>query len=288
MTDNMRGALLMMASTMMFTTNDAFLKSLNGALPVFQTLTVRTAMVVLALGIWVSLTTGWQIKEISRRDFWLIILRAIVEAGAAFFIVVAIFNMKLANMTAILQMLPLAVPLAARFMFNDPLSKERLIAIGIGFVGMLCIVQPGGDGFNTFSLYAMAGVICVTGRDIIARMLRRELASTLLSFYAALGVFLCSGVAMLSFEAWTPIPAVSWIGLVGSAASILLGYVLSVQVMRQGDISFTAQFRYFGLLVSLMYGYFIFSEWPNGVALIGAGLIVIMGLYSMSTETRRR
>ena len=56
------------------------------------------------------------------------------------------------------------------------------MAIGIGFIGMLLIVKPGSDGFNAYSLFGLAAVVCVTIRDLTARSLGSKLSSQEISF----------------------------------------------------------------------------------------------------------
>ena len=147
MTDNMRGAVFMIVSTVCFACNDALIKLLGGVLHVFQTLSVCGAVVVVLLGILV-LRSGWKSRLLNRRDKIILGIRALSEIGAAFCIVNALFNMELANMTAILQILPLTIPLTAFIFLGETLGWRRLMAIGIGFRGMLLTVKPGSDGFN--------------------------------------------------------------------------------------------------------------------------------------------
>ena len=85
-------------------------------------------------------------------------------------------------MTAILQILPLTIPLTAFVFLGETLGWRRLMAIGIGFIGMLLIVKPGSDGFNAYSLFGLAAVVCVTIRDTTARSLRSKLSSQEISF----------------------------------------------------------------------------------------------------------
>ena len=282
MTDNLRGAGLMTLSMLTFAINDAFIKSLGGVLPVFQTLTVRTAIVLVLLAIYLRIV-GWEMGPTTWRERALIGLRTLSEIGAAYFIVTALFNMELANITAILQMLPLSVPLAAMIFLREPLGWKRLVAIGIGFLGMLLIVQPGSDGFTIYSLYGVAAVVCVTVRDITARQLRVGISSGVLSFFVASGVFVFAGVMSFT-QPWVPIPSSGWIGLIGSAVAIMFGYIVSVGAIRNGDVSFTAQFRYTGLIAALILGYVFFDEWPNALTLIGAGIVVVMGLFTLYRE----
>jgi len=119
----------MVCSMICFAVNDAVIKSLGGVLPIFQTLAVRGGMVVVLLAILV-MRSGWRVQELRRRDQMILLLRVAAEVGAAFFIVTALFNMELANMTAILQILPLTIPLAA-FMFLWP---DRLALIGAAII----------------------------------------------------------------------------------------------------------------------------------------------------------
>ena len=102
----------MVCSMICFAVNDAVIKSLGVVLPIFQTLAVRGGMVVVLLTLLV-MRSGWRVQELGARDKVILSLRVAAEVGAAFFIVTALFNMELANMTAILQILPLTIPLAA-------------------------------------------------------------------------------------------------------------------------------------------------------------------------------
>jgi S-adenosylmethionine uptake transporter len=286
MTDNIRGALFMVGSMICFAVNDAVIKSLGGVLPIFQTLAVRGGIVVIVLAVMV-MRSGWRVQELRRRDKMILLLRVAAEVGAAFFIVTALFNMELANMTAILQILPLTIPLAAFIFLGEPLGWRRLLAIFIGFLGMLFIVKPGSDGFNVYSLFCLAAVICVTIRDLTARSLGAKLSSQEMSLFAAIGVFGAASVAMM-FEPWVAISLTSWAALCGSSLTILLGYLVSVYAIRTGDVSFTAQFRYIGLIAALILGYVFFGEWPDRLALMGAAIIVGTGAFTLYRQQASR
>ena len=153
--------------------------------PVFKLLAVRGGLVLLLLAVLV-MRSGWRVQELGRRDRMILGLRGLSEVGAAFFIVTALFNMELANMTAILQILPLTIPLAAFLFLGEPLGWRRLSAIAVGFLGMLLIVKPGSDGFNVYSLFCLAAVICVTIRDLTARSLGAKLSSQEMSLVCGL------------------------------------------------------------------------------------------------------
>ena len=273
----------MTGSMVAFAINDAFLRSIGGGLPVFQTLTLRGLLVVTFLAALVWATGTWVPQRLTRREKWLLVARSVTEIGAAFFIVNALFNMELAKVTAILQILPLTIPLAIWLFLREPMGWRRMVAIGIGFVGMLLIVQPGGPDYSVYSLYCLGAVVCVTARDVLSRRLGHKVSSSLISFYSALSVLLFAAVAT-QFETWEPVGQAHVWALLGSSVAILLGYVFSVMVMRTGEVGFTAQFRYMGLIAALVIGYLAFGEWPNVLTLCGAAIVVTTGLFTLLRE----
>ena len=54
--------------------------------------------------------------------------------------------------------------------------------------------------------------------------------------------------------------------------------------MQHGEISFVSPFRYAALLAALMLGLVFFGEWPDWVALLGAGMVVATGVYTIWRE----
>ena len=63
--------------------------------------------------------------------------------------------------------------------------------------------------------------------------------------------------------------------------AIFFGYIVSVLAIGIGDVSFTAHFRYAGLIAALILGYVFFVEWPDVWALAGAGIIVSTGAFTL-------
>ncbi len=108
-----------------------------------------------------------------------------------------------------------------------------------------------------------------------------------MSLFAAVGVFGAASVATM-FEPWVAISLASWAALCGSSCAILLGYLVSVYAIRTGDVSFTAQFRYIGLIAALILGYVFFGEWPDRLALIGAAIIVGTGAFTLYRQRASR
>lgn len=282
MPPNILGAVLMMASMACFTLNDALLKATNGDLHLYQLLFLRGILATLFIA-FLAYMRGAIRLSLPARDWGLVALRSTSEIGAAYFFVTALLNMPLANVTAILQILPLTVTLGSALFFKEAVGWRRMGAILVGFCGMLLIVRPGTDGFSIWSIYALAAVLCVTIRDLSTRRLSSEVPSLMVTLSASLAVFVAAGLASTTIE-WAPVtPRLG--GLIfGSSVFIIGGYYFSVQVMRAGDVSFIAPFRYTGLIWALALGWLIFGDWPELMTLLGAAIIVSTGLFTLYRE----
>ena len=286
LSENIQGAALMTASMTAFTVNDAFLKLLGVELPFFQILFLRSIGVVLLFAVMLRIRGGFALPP-SRRDRALIGIRCLAEIGAAYFFITALFHMPLANVSAILQSLPLAVTLGAALFLGEPVGWRRFLAIAVGFAGVMLIVRPGGSDFTLHSLYAVGAVLCVTVRDLAARRLSYEVSSITVAFAAAIAVLMFTGVGAV-FTEWAPMTSTHWAWLAASTIFILGGYLFSVMAMRVGEIGAVAPFRYSSLVVALILGFMVFGDWPDSLTLIGAAIVVSMGLFTLWRETRLR
>ncbi|WP_108817020.1 DMT family transporter [Loktanella sp. Alg231-35] len=286
LSDNIRGALLMMGAMCAYTFNDAFMKALADELPLFQAIFFRGIGAVVCLAVMCKLL-GQMRFDFSIRDWQLVVLRTVGEMGGTYFILTALFHMPLANVSAILQVLPLAVSLAAAVFLGEALGWLRFTAIFVGFVGVLLVIQPGGADFSIFSLYALGAVVCVTLRDVVVRRMSGDVPSVLVALVAAVSVTVMGGVGS-AFTEWAPISATSALQLGGATAFLIFGYIASVSAMRFGEIGFVAPFRYTSLLAALILGVLVFDEWPNTLAMGGAAIVVATGLFTLYRETKPR
>lgn len=281
---NARGAALMMASMLCFTVNDTFIKLMAGVLPLAQVLTLRGALTSILIAA-LMYALGQFRFAIPRHDRTWVALRVFAELGAAYFFLTALFNMPLPNVTAILQALPLAVTLAAALFLGEPVGWRRLVAIGVGFCGVMLIIRPGADDFTVYSLYALAAVAFVTLRDLATRRLSADTPSLAVSFYSSLGVMLFFALRV-PLEGWEPVSRDMTIYIALAAFFIIGGYIFSIMVMRVGEVGFVANFRYTSLIWALLLGWLVFGDWPVPMTLLGAAIVICSGLFLLLRERR--
>ena len=282
MTPNARGALFMALSMAAFTANDTCVKLAGEALPLFQIVVIRGLLVSALLGLVARRRHAFDVR-LSRGDWTIIALRAIAEAVSTFFFLTALMHMPLANVSAVLQMLPLTVTLGAALFYREAVGWRRMTAIAIGFLGMLLIVRPGPEGFSLYGIYALIAMVCVTARDLLTRRLSPAVPSMTVALSSGLGVTAFGLVASVGTD-WVMPDAGSAALVTGAALLIFFGYLLSVMAMRVGDISFAAPFRYTGLLYALVLGWLAFGDWPDAVTLTGGVVVILSGLFTFHRQ----
>ncbi len=282
--DNLTGALLMMASMACFVLNDTFMKAIGNDVPLNQLVFLRGLITTAAV-----LVMAWRMKALfvrpTRTDAALIGLRTLAEIGMVYFFLTALFNMPLANITAILQALPLTVTLGAALVFKERIGWRRMAAIVVGFAGVLLIVRPGSEGFTIYSVYGLAAIVCVTVRDLSTRKLSPDMPSMFVTLINGLAITLVFGAISLQSE-WTPMEPREWRFLLAATVMIIGGSLFAIMVMRVGEISFTSLFRYSGLLFALALGWVAFGDWPDNLTLLGAGIVMGSGLFTLYREAQ--
>ncbi|MEM7376219.1 MAG: DMT family transporter [Pseudomonadota bacterium] len=282
LTDNTRGALMMMAAMAGYACNDVLIKFTAQDIGLYQAILVRGAAATVLLGA-VALWQGQVRLPESARDRRLLAVRIATEIVITVLFLTALLHVPLATVTAILQFTPLAITLAAALLLGERVGWRRYTAIAVGFVGVMLIVKPVGDSFNIYALYGLAAMVGVVVRDLITRRMSTSVSSVFVAFSTAASVTLMAA-AVCTVTPWTPMQAsdVGW--LMGAAVFILIGYLSSVTSVRSGDLSFVSPFRYTVMLWAIGLGWVVLEEVPDAVTLIGTAIVAATGVYAILRE----
>ena len=265
-----------------FTLNDSLVKLASAEMDFGQIMLVRGVMATTLIFLF-----AWHQGALSawRQIFHpMVFLRAAGELGATIFFLIALARLPIANVSAVLQALPLAVTMGAALVFGEPVGWRRWLAIVVGFTGVMIIVRPGFEGFNAFALFALLSVAFCTVRDLATRKIPQSVPSLLISTSTAIAVTVCGALIAGVSGSWTPLTVENTTTLCVAAALLVVGYHFIIMAMRGGDISFIAPFRYTALLWALLLGYAMFGDIPDLPMIVGAAIIVASGLFTLYRE----
>ena len=282
MTKNLYGALFMTLSMFGYASTDAFIKFIGLILPLSEILFLRGIVAVFLLFLLTYIRNEFFIK-IKNDQYKYLFLRIFGDIGCTILFLTALINMKIANATAILQCLPLALTFCASLFLKEHVGWRRWSAIIIGFFGVLIIIKPNSEDFNYYSLLAIGAVFFIVLRDLSTKKLDQSIPSTFISLVTAASVTL-TGLLFAPFQVWV-IPSIEIFGaLSATAIFLILGILFNVMCMRIGEVGFVVPFRYSIILFAIIYGAIFYNEIPDLPMIFGTFIIIVTGLYTFYRE----
>ena len=283
---NAKGAFMMSIARVAFVTNDALIKILFANMEVFQAMFLRGSIAVPLIAF-----LAWYRKCLLVRftiiDFVLLCVRAAAQIGMATCFLTALSHMPLANVSAIMQAVPLSLIVVAALFLGESVGWRRWSAVVIGFCGVLLIIRPGTDSFDIHTTLAVGAVAFATINDLVTRYLPNRVPALLAALFSATAVSMFSG-AMIMGLPWQAVTPFNWLILSFCGLTVTAGYFFQVMTMRYGDLSFVAPYRYVGMVWAIILGLLIFGEWPDAFTAIGTLIVVLTGLYAVYREQLRR
>ena len=183
-----KAGLMMMLSSLCFIINDTGMKLLSQTMPTGSLISLRNGIASLLLLAYVLASgDGGKLSAIFGR--WAV-LRTLVDAALTVLFLVALAHLPIANLTTILQSLPIVVAAMAIFTLRETPGLSRLLTILAGFAGVLLIVQPGGDDFSIYSMLGVGVVFLAAARDIMTRHIGQHVPGSVIAFGNVIGVAL--------------------------------------------------------------------------------------------------
>jgi drug/metabolite transporter (DMT)-like permease len=284
--DNTRGILAMSAAVVVFIFNDALIKLAAESVPSVQAIGVRGVFATLWCSLALLASGAW--RRMSAAAHPHVVLRGVLEAGAAIVYLVALFHIPFAIATAVNLSTPLILTILAVLILKEDVRWRRWSAVTIGFLGVLLVIQPRLGDINAWTWLALAGTLLGSFRDVLSRYLPAGVPTLVVSFTTAIIVALV-GCGWALAEGWQPMSAHALGFIVASSLLLAAGYQLLVVALRSGgELSIIGAFRYGSILWALGIGYVVWGDVPNTLALLGIAVIVASGLYILHRERVRR
>lgn len=281
--DNRRGIRLMVAAMACFIVNDTLVKFASQSLPAGQIIFLRGLMAT-ALVLAVLRATGVPLVPRRLAGRW-VATRAGLDALATLTYLVSLFNLPIANATAINMATPLFITVVAVLWLRHRVGPRQWLAIAAGLAGVLLVIQPRADGFNAYAWLCLCATVLNALRDVVTLRIPRDVPSIVVTLATSVAVTALAGAVSL-LQGWAPL---HWneLALLAAAAVFLAGgYQLIIRATRAGDLSVVAPFRYSGLLMAVLIGWVVWGDVPNALAWAGIALVLGAGLYLLQSERR--
>ena len=271
---------------------DTIIKMLSGVYALHQLVFIR-ASISLAILLPLLLRFGVTALKTQRPGAHLSRGLLLVTANLTYYIGLA--SLPLAEASAVVFTAPVIIAVFSRYFLREALGALRWSAVLIGLVGMLCVVQPFAVDARLAYFWPLIAAFCYAGFAIITRHIGPTERATLLavtaqcSFLVASGLF---GLVLVHGEfsghtdpgiefflrAWRSPQGTDLIFLVAIGVFSTITALSISFAYRSNEASFLAPFEYAVLPLVLLWGFLVFNEFPDRLALVGIFLIVTGGL----------
>ena len=280
-TQPLRAGLYMVIAMACFILNDSCIKTIGTTLPLGEIISIRGVLSVLVIAaICVQQGILGSVPLLFAPN---VLARSLLDVLGTFLFLTALMHMPIANLTAILQSVPLAVLLVSVIFLKEKVGLRRTTAILAGFIGVLMIVQPSPSTFTIYEVLALGIVFVLAFRDLITKRIPAHIPTFIIALANACFVAL-GGVAYGFYQGFQNV-AFWQFGLLCAAAILLAtGYMFMIATLRLGDLSATAPFRYSNVLFAIILGMAVFNEFPDAVSYVGMVLIIAAGIYAAHRE----
>ena len=220
-------------------------------------------------------------------NYWIPLIRGLIFAPMPFITFISLKNISLPEFTTLNMSAPLVGAIYGYIFLKEKLNLFIYISLAIGFLGVFFVIQPGFDSFNIYFLVVLFGVFLITTTTTIVNKFNNVTTT--------LGYFLYGGlithiICILLFM-WDPIKVSYNIFFLITIASIFinLALFLATFAFKKSQKHYSAIFClvYLQILWSSLVGFYIFSEYLNKYAIIGASLIIISGIISVPGQFKQ-
>lgn len=198
---------------------------------------------------------------------------------------VALQHMPLAEATTISFTSPLFVVALAGPLLGEHVRWQRWAAVLVGMGGAALVVRPGGELFRAAAWLPFIGAAFFALFTIITRKLEGEQPHTTLFHTFGVGTVVL-GLSLPWIWQWPS--GHEWVVIAGTGILGVFAHVSIVRSLSLVDASVVAPLNYVRLVWAIGLGVALFAQWPDGLALVGAAVIVLSGLYVVMGAARGR
>ena len=209
-----------------------------------------------------------------------------VLLAAQIVVIVSSFDLVgLAETHAVFSLHPLLATLLAIPILGERVGWHRLVAVGVGFAGVIIILRPGAGLFDANALIAVGAAAMMAVYTVTTRMVGRADGSSGPAFFY-LGMGGAAAMTVIGPFYWVPmtLPDIGWL-LVHSTVA-MAGHYCLIRALEATEAVRIQPFTYLQMIFAVPIGAFIFGEPVDRWVILGMAMTVGAGLYAIWREYR--
>ena len=283
--DNIRlGILYMVASVFLFSIQNAIGKWLAQSYPIPMLVFFRSFVALLPSFILVYRAGGLRVMRTSRMGAQF--GRAVIWGGSNVASFIGYHLLPLADAIALTFAAPLFLSALSYPIIKERVSRERWIAVSVGFVGVLVMARPSGAENALGVAGAVGCAVCnAIGTLTVRDLCRTEHSASIVTWTAIFMTLMALPALPFFWETPTlaDLALFCSIGLIGGVSQYWTTLALS-----HAPAAAVSPFNYTALIWGSIIGLVVWGDWPTPTIVVGAAIVTLTGLYLLRAESRQR
>ncbi len=273
------GIWLMIATTFVFSVQDGISRHLAGEYNLYMVLMIRYWFFA-AFVLTIAARAPGGIRQTARTTQpFLQAFRALLLVAEIAVTVQAFVLLGLVETHAIFISYPLLIAALSGPILGEAVGWRRWAAVGIGFVGVLIILQPGVTVFQPAAIIPLIAALMFALYGLLTRYAaRRDTAATSFFWTGTVGAL---GITAVGLWYWEPMIPSDWIWMAALCVTSVLGHWLLIKCYEVAEASAVQPFAYLQLVFASTIGILIFNETLRLNVVIGGAVVVMAGLFTL-------
>ncbi len=283
--DTKRGVLLMVATTLVFSAQDAISRHLAGEYNVYMVVMIRYWFFA-AFVITLAARQAGGLRNAAQTEQPLVqAFRGILLAAEIMVMVSAFVHLGLVESHAVFACYPLLIAALSGPVLGEHVGWRRWAAIGVGFVGVIIILQPDAGVFSPYAVIPLVAALMFALYGLLTRYVaRRDTAATSFFWTGTVGSVLATAVGVFYWQGMTG-PDWGWMALLCVTGAG--GHFLLIKTYEAAEASAVQPFAYLQLPFAAGIGLLLFDETLRPNVAIGAAIIVAAGLFTLARARKK-
>lgn len=280
------GVTLMIASTIVFALQDGISRHLAGSYNTMMVVMIRYwffAAFVIALA---ARAPGGLRRATGTQQPLLQIFRGVLLAAEICVAVYGFTLLGLIDSIAVFICYPLLVAALSGPVLGEAVGWRRWSAIGVGFLGVMIILQPGAGVFEPAAVIPLVSALMFALYGLLTRYAaRRDTAATSFFWTGVSGAVTMTAVGLFF---WEPMARADWVWMALLCVMGVTGHFLLIKCYEVAEAGAVQPFAYFHMVWAAALGLLVFGETLRSNVVIGSTLVVAAGLFTLWRERQKR
>jgi len=279
------GILLMIGTTFVFAMQDGLSRHLAGAYNVQMVVMVRYwffAAFVIFIG---ARKAGGIRAAAATKQPVLQAFRGLLLAFEICVMIAAFILLGLVESHAVFACYPLIIAALSGPVLGERVGWRRWVAIGIGFIGVLVILNPGHTVFSPAALVPLLAASMFALYGLLTRYVARQDTSATSFFWT--GTMGAVALTCIGVWYWEPMSGQDWALMAVLCVTGALGHYMLIRCYEVAEASAVQPFAYLQLVFASALGLTVFGETLRPNVAIGAAIVIGAGLFTLLRERRR-